>query len=130
MVFWPFLIAYFVLTCGLSFLETSANPFVLSLGPEETATRRLNLSQSFGPMGSLIGMFTSQKLILDNLSTATAEQRMLMSPDTLKAITASDLQFIRFPYVTLAGVIVILFIIIAIAKLPKHRDQDHNLHFF
>ena len=129
MVFWPFLIAYFVLTCGLSFLETSANPFVLSLGPEETATRRLNLSQSFGPMGSLIGMFTSQKLILDNLSTATAEQRMLMSPDTLKAITASDLQFIRFPYVTLAGVIVILFIIIAIAKLPKHRDQDHNLHF-
>ena len=129
MVFWPFLIAYFVLTCGLSFLETSANPYVLSLGPEETATRRLNLSQSFGPMGSLIGMFVSQKFILENLSTQTMEERMAMDPGTLKAITASDLKFVRFPYIVLAGVIVVMFIIIAIAKLPRHRDQEHKLNF-
>ena len=74
-VFWPFLVAFFILTCGLSFLETSANPYILSLGPKETATRRLNISQSFGPIGSLAGMFTAQKLILENLSTATVEQR-------------------------------------------------------
>ncbi len=129
MVFWPFLIAYFVLTCGLSFLETSANPYVLSLGPEETATRRLNLSQSFGPMGSLIGMFTSQQVILKNLSTQTVEERMAMDPETLRAITASDLRFIRFPYVVLAGVIVVLFIIIAVSKLPRHRDQEHKINF-
>lgn len=129
MAFWPFLVAYFILTCGLSFLETSANPYVLSLGPEETATRRLNLSQSFGPVGSLIGMFASQKLILENLSTATSEERMLMNHDTLNTITASDLKLVRFPYVVLAGVLVILFIVIAIAKLPRHRDQDHNLRF-
>ena len=129
MVFWPFLMAYFVLTCGLSFLETSANPYVLSLGPEETATRRLNLSQSFGPMGSLIGMFTAQQVILKNLSTATAEERMLMSPDTYKAITMNDLSYIRLPYVVIAGVIVILFIVIAVAKLPSHRDQDKELDF-
>lgn len=129
MVFWPFLIAYFILTCGLSFLETSANPYVLSQGPEETATRRLNLSQSFGPMGSLIGMFVSQKFILENLSTQTMEERMSMDPGTLRAITASDLKFIRFPYIVLAGVIAVLFIIIAIAKLPRHRDQEHKLNF-
>jgi len=129
MAFWPFLVAYFILTCGLSFLETSANPYVLSMGPEETATRRLNLSQSFGPIGSLIGMFASQKLILENLSTATVEERMLMNHHTLNAITASDLKLVRFPYVVLAGVLVILFIIIAIAKLPGNRDQDHNLRF-
>jgi MFS transporter, FHS family, L-fucose permease len=129
MVFWPFLIAYFVLTCGLSFLETSANPYVLSLGPEETATRRLNLSQSFGPMGSLIGMFTSQQLILKNLSTQTVEERLAMDPETLRAITASDLRFVRFPYVMLAGVILILFVVIAISRLPKHRDQDHKIDF-
>ena len=54
--YYPFLIAYFVLTCGLSFLETSANPYILSMGAEETATRRLNLAQAFNPMGSLLGM--------------------------------------------------------------------------
>jgi FHS family L-fucose permease-like MFS transporter len=55
MIFWPFLLAYFVLTCGLSFLETSANPYILSMGPQETATRRLNFAQAFNPMGSLWG---------------------------------------------------------------------------
>ena len=59
----PFLIAYFILTCGLSFLETSANPYILSMGSEETATRRLNLAQSFNPMGSLLGMFVAQQFI-------------------------------------------------------------------
>ena len=72
MAFWPFLVAYFIITCGLSFLETSANPYVLAMGPEETATRRLNLAQSFNPMGSLLGMFTAQQFILARLNPATA----------------------------------------------------------
>ncbi|MGV8092009.1 MAG: L-fucose:H+ symporter permease [Mangrovibacterium sp.] len=127
MVFWPFLLAYFILTCGLSFLETSANPYILSLGPEETATRRLNLAQSFGPMGSLIGMFTSQKLILENLSPATAEERLLMDPQTLHDVTASDLGYIRLPYVVLAGFILVLFIVIALAKLPRQQDTERRI---
>ena len=71
MVFGPFLVSYFIITCGLSFLETSANPYVLSMGPEETATQRLNFSQAFNPMGSLLGMFTAQQLILARLNPAT-----------------------------------------------------------
>jgi FHS family L-fucose permease-like MFS transporter len=127
MVFCPFLLAYFILTCGLSFLETSANPYILSLGPEETATRRLNLAQSFGPMGSLIGMFTSQKLILENLSPVTAEERLLMDPQTLHDVTASDLGYIRLPYVVLAGFILVLFIVIALAKLPRQQDTERRI---
>lgn len=127
--FWPFLTAYFILTCGLSFLETSANPYILSLGPEGTATMRLNLSQSFGPVGSLLGMFTAQKLILENLSTATVEERMLMDAGTLNVVTASDLRIIRFPYILLAGAIIILAVVIAVVRLPKHRDQDHEVRF-
>lgn len=129
LLFWPFLVAYFVLTCGLSFLETSANPYVLSLGPEETATRRLNLSQSFGPMGSLIGMFTTQQVILKNLSTATVEERMQMTPEIYEALTMHDFSYIKLPYVTIAGIIVILFIIIAVTHLPNHRDRDKELDF-
>src|SRR5690606_30897019 len=52
-----FLIALYVLTFGLAFLETTANPYILSMGDEETATQRLNLAQAFNPLGSLLGMF-------------------------------------------------------------------------
>ncbi len=68
MAFPAFLLAYFVMTCGLSFLETSANPYILAMGPEDTATRRLNFAQSFNPMGSLLGMFVAMNLILANLN--------------------------------------------------------------
>ena len=71
--YYPFLIAYFILTCGLSFLETSANPFILSMGEPETATRRLNFAQAFNPIGSLLGMWVAMNFIqakMNPLSTA------------------------------------------------------------
>lgn len=66
-----FLFAYFVMTCGLSFLETTANPYILSLGPQETATRRLNFAQAFNPIGSLVGMAVATWFILGALNTQT-----------------------------------------------------------
>ena len=75
MAFPAFLLSYFVMTCGLSFLETSANPYILAMGPEETATRRLNFAQSFNPMGSLLGMFVAMNLILANLNPMTEAGR-------------------------------------------------------
>ena len=62
-----FCISLYVLTFGLAFLETTANPFVLSLGDKETSTRRLNLAQAFNPMGSLTGMTVASLLVLPNL---------------------------------------------------------------
>jgi MFS transporter, FHS family, L-fucose permease len=62
-----FLIALYVLTFGLAFLETTANPYILSMGPPETATRRLNLAQAFNPVGSLTGMMVASVFILSNL---------------------------------------------------------------
>ncbi|MDR1497434.1 MAG: MFS transporter [Puniceicoccales bacterium] len=66
-----FLFAYFVMTCGLSFLETTANPYILSLGPQETATRRLNFAQAFNPIGSLAGMAVATAFILAALNNQT-----------------------------------------------------------
>ena len=129
MIFWPFLLAYFVLTCGLSFLETSANPYILSMGPQETATRRLNFAQAFNPMGSLLGMFTAQQFILARLNPATAAERAVMDPETLSAVTASDLIIIRNPYVFIALVILVVLVVIAMARLPRNEDQDHDIHF-
>lgn len=62
-----FLAALYILTFGLAFLETTANPYILSMGPEKTATRRLNLAQAFNPMGSLTGMMVASIFILSNL---------------------------------------------------------------
>lgn len=62
-----FIIALYVLTFGLAFLETTANPYILAMGPAETATRRLNLAQAFNPMGSLTGMFIAGTVILSSI---------------------------------------------------------------
>jgi FHS family L-fucose permease-like MFS transporter len=126
--FWPFLVAYFILTCGLSFLETSANPYILSMGSTATATRRLNLAQAFNPLGSLLGMFTAQQLILARLNMATAAERSQMDSDQLAVLTSSDLAIVRFPYIAIAVVITLMFILIAITRMPKLQDADHELH--
>jgi FHS family L-fucose permease-like MFS transporter len=127
MVFWPFLVAYFILTCGLSFLETSANPYVLSMGPEETSTRRLNLSQSFNPMGSLLGMFTAQQLILARLDGASRHAREAMDAETLRQVTAHDLAVIRAPYVGIGLVIVVALVVIALTKMPRTENHGDRL---
>jgi FHS family L-fucose permease-like MFS transporter len=128
MVFWPFLVAYFTLTCGLSFLETSANPYVLAMGSEETATRRLNFAQSFNPMGSLLGMFVAQQFILARLDPATAQDRSAMAADQLAALTAQDLAVVRTPYLGIAFVIAVVFIAIAITRMPAYGEEDRSLN--
>ena len=125
--FWPFLVAYFILTCGLSFLETSANPYIMSMGSEQTATRRLNLAQSFNPLGSLLGMFTAQQLILARLNPATEAERAAMPPGTLSALTDSDLAIIRGPYIGIAVVILFVLVLIALTRMPQNQDKDKSL---
>jgi FHS family L-fucose permease-like MFS transporter len=132
MQFWAFLIAYFIMTCGLSFLETSANPYILALGPEDTATRRLNFAQAFNPLGSITGMFVASNLILANLNTATEAERMVIqknTPEIFTAIQKSDLNIIIGPYAILGLVVLAAFVIFALYKLPEGRNEEnHDLH--
>jgi len=125
--FTPFLVAYFILTCGLSFLETSANPYVLSMGSAATATRRLNLAQAFNPVGSLAGMFVAQQFILARIDPATAAERAALSPETLQALTTSDLAIVRAPYVAIAVVIAVVAVLIARTPMPGSAGQAHDL---
>jgi len=128
MVFWPFLIAYFIITCGLSFMETTANPYILSMGDEETATRRLNFAQAFNPLGSLLGMFTAQQIILARINPASRQVRETMDAESLRTVTQQDLGIIRLPYVAIAVVIVVVFILIAKARMPAKADRDRTLN--
>lgn len=127
-VYYPFLIAYFILTCGLSFLETSANPYILSMGSEETSTRRLNLAQAFNPIGSLMGMFVAMKFIQARLNPMTTAERASLTDAEFDAIKQSDLGILITPYIVVGFVVLALFVIILCAKMPKNADKDHSLH--
>ncbi len=129
-VFAPFLIAYFVLTCGLSFLETSANPYILSMGSEETATRRLNFAQSFNPMGSLLGMWVAMTFIQARLDPRDTNTRNLLSQEEFEAVKVHDLDILSSPYIIIGLIIIVMFIIIALVKMPKNEDSNHKVHLF
>ncbi|RED94981.1 L-fucose:H+ symporter permease [Marinoscillum furvescens] len=122
--FYPFLIAYFVITCGLSFLETSANPYVLSMGSQETATQRLNLAQAFNPLGSLTGMFVASNFILANLDDRDKAERMTLDPLELQTVKAHDLDVVSGPYIIIGLVIAVMFVLIAMRKMPQSHTNS------
>jgi len=128
-----FLVSLYILTFGLAFLETTANPYILSMGDEKTATRRLNLAQSFNPVGSLFGMFVASSFILTSLGSDVRNEAGNLVFNTLStaekaAIRTNDLAIIRDPYVILGFVVILMFIIIAISKMPVRKNADHSVH--
>jgi FHS family L-fucose permease-like MFS transporter len=150
--FWfPF--SLYILTFGLAFLETTANPYILSMGDPSTATRRLNLAQAFNPMGSLLGMLVASKLVLRNLQAkdffaditaklsaqgvpengmAEAIKTYLAEPANQAAYAAMkthDITVIRDPYVILGLVVAVFFFIFLFCKLPDQRaaEQIHPI---
>lgn len=149
-----FLAALCVITCGLALLEVTANPYVLSMGDKETATRRLNLAQAFNPMGSLTGMFIASTLILNKLQVeqfrqvekaAHPEYNDLLpsvvdgklvnalsefaanNPIEHQAMQAADLLTVRGPYVAIAFVVAVLFFVFLFSKLPNTMQHDTRL---
>ncbi|MCB0685374.1 MAG: L-fucose:H+ symporter permease [Saprospiraceae bacterium] len=123
MAYGHFLTALFILAGGLSLLETAANPYVVAMGPPETGTQRLNLAQSFNPVGSILGVELSRQFILSKLNQASAEERASMTADQLKQIQSDELAAVMGPYVGVAVVLLIIWILIAVTKMPKASDS-------
>ena len=144
--FYFFLVALCVLTCGLALLETTANPYILSMGNKDTATRRLNLAQAFNPVGSLTGMFVASTVILNRLQVeefrsaqravhpdyermlpVEVDQRLTESleafaasdPVAYQTMQAADLVTVRGPYIAIAVVVAILFMVFLVSRLPR-----------
>ena len=119
-----FCLSLYILTFGLAFLETTASPFILSLGRKENATRRLNLAQAFNPMGSLCGMAVASMIVLPNLLSDQRDSAgNILFPTLSEAEKASirlhDLAVIRDPYVAIGLVVLIMLIVIALVKMPN-----------
>ena len=121
-----FCVSLYVLTFGLAFLETTANPYILSLGSKETSTRRLNLAQAFNPIGSLMGMFVASRIVLAKLESDAVQVREIgfsnLDEMTKLSIREHDLDIIRNPYVALGCVVLFVFVIIAI--FVKNQDNE------
>lgn len=124
-----FLAALYILTFGLAFLETTANPFILSMGEEATATQRLNLAQAFNPLGALMGLLVAQTFILGALQSddTDVQGRSLyesLSAPAKAAVKTADLELIRNPYVALGLFVLLLFFIIAAIKMPENTTTN------
>lgn len=155
MKFFWFPVSLYILTFGLAFLETTANPFILSMGDERTATQRLNLAQAFNPIGSLTGMFVASKLILAKLSTSTFrtewcaahpessqlsaaelntkvaeayEAFKVASPDIFAQNQMADVAIIRNPYAILGIIVLIMLVVFSIKKFPVISHKGEVLH--
>ena len=126
--FAPFLVAYFILTCGLSFLETTANPYILLMGDKETATRRLNLAQSFNPIGSLAGMFVAMTFIQARLSPLDTAQRAVLDDARFEALKQSDLGVLVQPYALLGGVLLVLLAVMLFVRMPAVHQAAREHH--
>ena len=129
-----FCFSLYILTFGLAFLETTANPFILSLGSKENATRRLNLAQAFNPVGSLTGMAVASMVVLPNLISDKRDAAgNILFPALSEAekadIRLHDLAIIRDPYVILGIVVLVMFIIIAMVKVPATSSNTQQNSF-
>ena len=126
-----FCLSLYILTFGLAFLETTANPFILSLGDKETATRRLNMAQAFNPMGSLCGMAIASLVVLPQLISDRRDEAGQiifygLSEAEKAEIRLHDLAVIRDPYVAIGIVVLIVMIVIALTKMPKTSEQKNR----
>lgn len=127
--FYHFLAALWILSGGLSILETAANPYIITMGPAESGTRRLNFAQSFNPMGSIMGVIISKTYILSHLNSAGAEERAAMSPDDLQVIQAGELNAVTMTYVVVGLILVVTWVLIALNnQMPRASDSSGPLH--
>lgn len=122
--FWFFCLGLYILTFGLAFLETTANPYILAMGDPSTGTRRLNLAQIFYPFGLLIGLLIAQQFVLKNLKSDDISSFESLDLTQKVLIRTSDLMVIRDPYVILGLIVLIFFVIISLVKMPQFKDND------
>ncbi|MBN2280695.1 MAG: L-fucose:H+ symporter permease [Candidatus Marinimicrobia bacterium] len=120
-----FCLSYYILASGLSILETNANPYILALGPRQTATRRLNFAQSFNPIGSVIGILMAQILIMAKMPLDEAGNIHIAEHQI-----SDTLAIVIFPYLSIAAILVGVWVLIAMTKMPSVSDDSHHIHLF
>lgn len=123
-----FLFAIYVMACGCAVLETTANPYILSMGSKETATRRLNLAQTLNPLGAIAGILLSRHFILSELHSADAVERAKMGAEALAEVQHHELTAVSGTYLIIGCVLLILMVIILLVKMPGGKDSGDGVN--
>lgn len=118
-----FLFAIYVMAGGCAVLETTANPYILSMGPAETATRRLNIAQTLNPVGAVCGILLSRHFILSELNAADAAERAGMGAGALRQVQAHELSAVSATYMLIGFVLLALLLAIAFIRMPADRGE-------
>jgi FHS family L-fucose permease-like MFS transporter len=126
--YFHFLGALWILFGGLSILETAANPYIIAMGKEATGTRRLNMAQSFNPLGSIMGVVISQIFILSELNTSSAAERAAMASSDLRVIQTGELNAVTMTYVSIGFLLLILWLVIFFVKMPRASDAGSSVN--
>lgn len=123
--YWAYLAIFFIIATGMCFLETAANPYVTVLGSPETASRRLNLAQSFNGLGAFIAAMFLSKLVLSgndyNKETIPADY-----PGGWEGFVQLETDAMKLPYLILAGILIVIAIVFIFSRLPKIKEGDHE----
>jgi FHS family L-fucose permease-like MFS transporter len=119
-----FCLGLYILTFGLAFLETAANPYVLAMGERATATQRLNLAQAFNPIGLILGLLVAQQFVLKNLQSDDIINFNDLDEVSKSLIKTSDLMVISDPYVVLGLVLIGIFILFFVSKMPQSKENE------
>ena len=127
--FLMFLFAIVILFAGLSILETSTNSYVCAIGPEGTATQRLNFAQSFNPFGAISGVVISQVFILSQLNTMSAAERASIPAKELVKIQGAELNAVTMTYIAVGLVMAVLLLMIFFTRMPNLKEDDKNIDF-
>ncbi|KPZ72848.1 MULTISPECIES: sugar MFS transporter [unclassified Shewanella] len=120
--YWMFLSAFFVLAAGITILQVAANPYVSALGPAETASSRLTMTQAFNALGTTVAPFFGSYLILSNMSHS--DDSAAVESATIEAVHQAST--VQVPYLMLAGALCVLAIIFFVLKLPVLGISEQN----
>ena len=123
--FGMFLGALFIIACGLTFLETAANPYITVLGPPDTATQRLNFSQSFNGLAATLAPFVGGLFILSGRALSD-EQKSLMSQEQLDVYLREEASSVKLPYILIGLTVLLVSFLLARTKLPEIKEDDHS----
>lgn len=126
--FYPFLMSYFVMTCGLSFLETSCNPYIYCMGPEQSGIQRLNAAQAFNALGSVAGMFLAMA-VHSQINAMDSQERLHLPQQQFDIIKDHDLGVLIQPYIFIGAVVLLIMVIIWLTRMPHIDFADNQKDF-
>lgn len=123
--YWFFLTALFVIASGLAFLETAASPFIIQLGPAESAAQRVNFSQAFNPLGSISAVLVGSRFIFSGIELKPVQIAAMRAQHQYQAYLRSETLRVITPYLVLGSVVLFWAILIARTKFP-HTGLDYS----